>query len=237
MSCENYRAALIEAAVNGAVPSIELGSHLKACEACNTALVAELRLLTSIDAALTATANSEVPASLLPRVRAELQNRTTSNQSWVLNWTAVMVASVLILTVVFVRGVIYVNIPSKLESHSVVRVVTPAGVEPSSVGAPVDILAGLMKNRPNHSRRITSHPAWHLGKVPVLVPSGQRRAMDALLVRLRQGSADSHELVAAESEKLQEDLQVAPLTISPIELKPIADMSEDSRLKNETTNR
>jgi hypothetical protein len=72
MPCERYQNALIEAAASGVEPQGELRAHLANCAACRTAFSLEQSLFSSMDEGLRAAANPEVPASLLPRVRARL---------------------------------------------------------------------------------------------------------------------------------------------------------------------
>ena len=82
MSCEAYQSALTEAAA-GAPASPALRSHLVICANCRAALAAEEALLSSIDASLRVAANAEVPPSLIPSVRARL-NEPASRKRWFL---------------------------------------------------------------------------------------------------------------------------------------------------------
>ncbi len=70
MLCKHYKVALIEAAASSAQPQGDLRAHLEACASCRAAFEQEQSLFASIDAGLHVAANAEVPASLLPRVRA-----------------------------------------------------------------------------------------------------------------------------------------------------------------------
>ena len=72
MLCEHYKEALIEAAASGAEPHGDLRAHLDGCAGCRAAFEQEQALFASIDGGLRVTANADVPASLLPRVRARL---------------------------------------------------------------------------------------------------------------------------------------------------------------------
>lgn len=71
MPCESYQSALSEAAA-GAPATSALRSHLIVCAACRSALAAEETLFASIDTGLHSVANAEVPSSLIPSVRARL---------------------------------------------------------------------------------------------------------------------------------------------------------------------
>ena len=81
MPCENYREALTEAAAADAVPSGELRSHLDACASCRVAFTEEQQLFAAIDTGVRASANAEVPASLLPRVRVQLNEQSVPERS------------------------------------------------------------------------------------------------------------------------------------------------------------
>jgi hypothetical protein len=82
MPCKHHKDALIEAAANGAQPQGDLRVHLAACAPCRAAFEQEQSLLASIDAGLQATANARVPASLLPRVRARLDEGLATQRRW-----------------------------------------------------------------------------------------------------------------------------------------------------------
>ena len=71
MLCESYQRELKDAlAHRGALP-LALGEHIERCEGCREALAAERQLFEAMDAALQNAVNAEVPASLVPQVRAQ----------------------------------------------------------------------------------------------------------------------------------------------------------------------
>jgi len=72
MFCESYRQPLIDSLAAGEPLSGELAMHLAGCHGCSTALGKEQALYTAIDYSLVVTANSPVPPSLVPRVRAQI---------------------------------------------------------------------------------------------------------------------------------------------------------------------
>ena len=82
MPCESYQSALSEAAA-GAPATSALRSHLIVCAACRSALAAEETLFASIDTGLHSVANAEVPSSLIPSVRARM-NEPAPRKRWLL---------------------------------------------------------------------------------------------------------------------------------------------------------
>lgn len=70
MSCQRHYAALIDLAASGSEPSAELRAHLENCPNCRAAFQRERALFASIDSSLRASTNAQVPAALVQRVRA-----------------------------------------------------------------------------------------------------------------------------------------------------------------------
>jgi hypothetical protein len=113
MPCKHYKNALIEAAASGAKPQGDLRAHLAACDSCRAAFAQELALLSSIDASLHVTVNAEVPASLLPRVRARLDEEADSSRCWTANWFALASAALLVVGFFAARVVWHTNVVQK----------------------------------------------------------------------------------------------------------------------------
>jgi hypothetical protein len=101
MPCESFQSALSEAAA-GAPASAALRSHLIVCADCRAALAAEESLFASIDTGLRSAANAEVPASLIPSVRARL-NEPAPRKRWLLP-VLVPVAAALLLVALAARS-------------------------------------------------------------------------------------------------------------------------------------
>ncbi|HLZ13573.1 MAG TPA: hypothetical protein VKP58_13385 [Candidatus Acidoferrum sp.] len=70
MFCEPYKKSLTDAATAGESPSYPLQRHLASCKSCRDAFAEEQSFFAAIDSGLRTAANTEVPATLLPRVRA-----------------------------------------------------------------------------------------------------------------------------------------------------------------------
>jgi hypothetical protein len=69
MFCNSYNKSLTDACASGEQLSFALTEHLAACESCRSAFVEQQSLFAAINSGLRAVANSEVPATLVPRVR------------------------------------------------------------------------------------------------------------------------------------------------------------------------
>jgi hypothetical protein len=110
MPCKPYKDALTEAAASGAHPQGELRAHLAGCADCRAALEQEQSLFDSIDNGLHVAANAEVPASLLPRLRARLDEESVPRRSWVSNWLVLASAAALVVAFFTARVVWRINV-------------------------------------------------------------------------------------------------------------------------------
>jgi hypothetical protein len=105
MPCKHYKDALIEAAAGGVEPSADLRAHLNSCAECRAAFEQERTLFAAIDAGLRVTTNAEVPVSLLPSVRARLDEEAAPKRSWAANWLVLASAAALFAGIFVARAV------------------------------------------------------------------------------------------------------------------------------------
>jgi hypothetical protein len=238
MPCENYREALIEAAATDSPPSRELRLHLVACASCRGAYSEELQLLAAIDSGVRTAANAEVPASLLPRVRVQLNERPVLRRAWVPAGALTAAAVALVAVIVFVRGFERDGGQINPPANSTAQSVPPAEVQPAP---PVVTFVGTTS--PPAKRKLLPPPAEgprvvgaaHMETSRVLVPAGQQRAMEVLLVSVTRGKVAGEVLLGEKPEKTLEELRVSPIGISPIEMKPLEEVGPESAPQNEKT--
>jgi hypothetical protein len=219
MPCEHYKEALVEAAASGLNPQGELRAHLTACPVCRTAFAEEQSLFSSIDTSLHVTANAEVPASLLPRVRTGLQDETLSRKRWILAWAAVAASVALFIGFLSFRGVRNKTNEWPIESNqvagnlpSVERPASPRGNPPTEHVS----YASARRHGPNQAN---SSPVP--GEPRALVPADQPDVIARLLEGLRRGEVKGEVLLADGSDHQSQDLQIVPLMVAPIDVKAL----------------
>jgi hypothetical protein len=218
MPCEHYKDALIEATATGADPQGELRAHLAACDDCRATLEQEQFLFTAIDSGLRTTANAEVPPSLLPRVRAALDEVTTSGRGWTANWLALGAVAAL---VVVIFGAYSIRRRSSLENPvstavntSTTKAVPPSppsqipNSEPSASGSSVPHLRTAFNKNPAPQETLANR-----SPLPeVLIPRDQ----EVLLAHYAQEwSRRKRAPFLAESA---DDAPLAPLQVAPIQI-------------------
>jgi hypothetical protein len=236
MSCENYREALIEAAAADTEPSRELRLHLHACPSCGAAFAQERQLFAALDTGVRATANSEIPASLLSRVRAGLNERPAPQRSCIPAGAALAAAAALVVVFILVRGFGRGATETNPQMIAAADHESPTVIPPFTQAiAPSETTSSSAKS--SSRRPIKPATIAKFEQAAVLIPAGQKQAIDALLAGLREGAVKTDVLLTTNPEQPLRDLQVLPLEVSPIEMKPLEDVSAESASQNEKTRR
>jgi len=231
MPCESNQSALTEAAA-GAPATAALRSHLIVCADCRAALAAKEVLLSSIDAGLRLAANAEVPASLVPSVRARL-NEPAPRKRWFLP-VLVPAAAVLVLAAYAAHSLRQTSTnPSKsapLNEAASVALQTPIAPLPSQENA-------LSSTHPDRGRVAEASRAAHRAALrqdaaekqdtlEVLVPQDQ----EALLASYAQ-QWRTHKYVRVIAEEIPKP------TLEPVEITPIQIDVHDVKLLTDSDSR
>jgi len=105
MSCEGYRDKLVDALASGeSWLAADVAMHLRACAECKRFYEAQVHLFGAIDSRVRAMVNETVPASLLPRVRARIEEVRAPRLVWRPAWGVVAIAAmILVVSLGFVR--------------------------------------------------------------------------------------------------------------------------------------
>ena len=228
MLCEHYKEALIEAASSGVAPPGDLRAHLDGCAACCAAFEQEQALFASIDGGLRVTANADVPASLLPRVRARLHAEAAPTRTWLTNWLVLASAAAVIAAFFVARVVWRPDAPQNPQTNSTQEdpsgPVIPPAQEPAQgpgQSAKDSLLPfphfSMSTNSPQHGVQ-SAHNAFP----EVLVPRDQ----EVLLTEYaEQWRAHKRPLLLAQEfdATTLTPLQVAPIQIEELDVKLLAE--------------
>jgi hypothetical protein len=228
MPCKHYKDALVEAAATGAEPQGELRAHLAGCDSCRSAFAEEKSLFASIDAGLHATSNAEVPPSLLPRVRARLDESPAPARFWSANWLVLASAAVLLLAS-FTAYSLWRTRFSNPSPSSAQTISPPPSVTPSK-DFPAPALASPDKQSLSSSpntlvvRAPMRHPRPTLAtSTPeVIVPHDE----ELLLTNYAQQWRQRKQLLLVAEAATETDfplLQVLPIQINELDVKPLVE--------------
>jgi hypothetical protein len=224
MPCEHCKDALVEAAASGAEPQGELRAHLAACAVCRAAFAQEQSLFSSIDTGLHATANAEVPASLLPRVRARLVEAAAPRRMWTPSWLALAGAAAMVVAFIAARSAWRTNIEQTPVNTATNRAL-PAPVIPPSQNQNSNVTPSVSSNSVRQPRPAATRnpvrseaPAGRATMPEVLVPRDQ----EVLLVSYAEqwNQRKRAPLVAANFDATSlSPLQIAPIQIAQLDVK------------------
>ena len=99
MNCRSAQEKIVDAIASRESGLCEdLDQHVRECAGCRAFLASQASLASAIDSHLRLIAKEPVPPSLLPRVRARLEQETAPRQS-ILRWQFAAVATVVVLLV------------------------------------------------------------------------------------------------------------------------------------------
>ena len=228
MPCQHYKNALIEAAASGAEPQGELRDHLGVCLDCRGALEQEQSLFSSIDAGLRVTANADVPASLLPRVRAYLDEIVTTQRRWFQPWIFAAASIALALAIfLFARPH-----QSKPDSQAKQTPQIPASetplknTRPQISGQTTQIVSSNAKSQTRvHSTLLRPVAS---SQPEVLVPPDEREAFARFVATLRERGEVAVALVTPAPQMKGEPASLEPLQIKRIEVKPLEERQTEA---------
>jgi len=228
MPCESYKEALTDAVAAGEAPSRELTAHLAACAACRAFFAEEQQLFAVLDSGVHAAANSDVPASLFSRVRAHLDDQKSPNVSW-MGVGALLVSAALVLMSVLVLP------KMRSTSREPIAPEHTAAVGPAPKESATAVVSGVgpkkqsiepLSTKENH--RGVARARGPAADSVVLVPTGQKEAVDNLLAALSKGTVKADDLLVKGAASVSTIGELVPLGIPEIEIKPLAAVSEDS---------
>jgi hypothetical protein len=227
MPFEHPQDALIEAAASGVEPEGELRAHLETCDSCRAAFAEEQALFASIDAGLLTAANADVPVSLLPQVRARLDEAGAPKKSWITNGFVLATAAVVVVAFFAARAIRYTNVGNEPVETSVKTGIPPVKPPSKKQTAAVISPVGKNSNSPRQIVGVKNSPAAkasvHGTTGPeVLVPRDQEILLAAYAEQWNLHKRAP--LVAKDSDAtILAQLQIVPLQIDELGVKLLAE--------------
>jgi len=221
MPCKHYKNALIEAAASGAQPQGDLRVHLAGCDACRAVFEQEHALFSSIDAGLHVTANADVPASVLPRVRARFDEAPAPQRPWFQPWIFAAATVALTLAIFqFARPHHYGRDSQAKQTPQILASETPATNPGHQISGPA---TQIISSNAKSQARIHStlfHPAAS-SPPEVLVPPDEREAFSRFVAVLGERRAVARALVTPAPQTRDEPASLEPLQIKGLEIKTL----------------
>ncbi len=234
MPCKHYKDALIEAAASGAQPQGDLRSHVAECADCRAAFEQEQTLFASIDVGVHGTANAQVPASLLPRIRARLDEEIAPQRRWIqpLIFAA---ASVVLLFAVFLFARPHSTRPDN-QAKQTPQI--PASEPPTTnVHNPNSVPGTQIVSSNVNSSQTRGHSTLlrpvASNQPEVLVPPDEREALARFVVVLQARREAVVALVTRAKPAKDETASLELLQINGLEIKPLEEQQSEASVGRE----
>jgi hypothetical protein len=222
MFCESYRKALSEAAATGGPLPRALETHLAECGGCASDFAAEQRLFASIDSAMSAAVNVEVPASLLPRVREQVAS-VPERAAW-LGFVPVF-ATALALVCAFAVSVAHRRHPVPDASSSGSVTVAPAVSSAAEHAASSSlVVAGppALQPAPRKGTAVVRQASVH-SDLEVLVSSDEQLGFERYAARLRARAPEfsARAVVISDAAFKILPLEIAEISVGQLAIEPL----------------
>lgn len=227
MLCERYKDALIDAAASGVAPCEELRAHLAECLPCREAFIDEQSLFAAIDSELHTVANSEVPPSLFFRVRIALEQRTSRKSGWFSDALVLATAAGIVLAV-FATHTIRRTRDGRGANIAVKTIVRPPKPAPSqeTMESPDRLAKPSPSTRSLIARSLAaSRRGDTVGALPQVLVPREQGALLASYAKQWYGQKHAPLLAGEEASAPLNPLQVSPIQIPQLDVKPLAEQS------------
>lgn len=221
MNCKQVRQGILDLLVSGesALPA-EVVEHQQLCAGCRNYFKEQAGLFRSMDEALGRVANSAVPPSLLPRIRARLNEIVPAPSLRFYGWpiAAVAAATLVIVVLVLFRHGPRPSHPTPQITHAV----TPKEDKPVQ-------LPELPKFVHNTKRQLAkmhvlSPPSLPEGEAPVpevIVPAEEREAFAHFVAQVPDNPAFVVALIRPALTGNESEVEITLLKIDSLEVKPL----------------
>jgi hypothetical protein len=215
MFCEAYRQRLMDAAISGAALPPTLAAHLEGCARCADAFAAEQALFGAISDLVQARANGEVPASLLPRIRAAFPEDSFPAKGF--GWSRIWLpATAAVLVITLILAISRIGPPSAQNPAALVAGVQkdPGTFESQNVVVP------SLPSRVANAGAATNQGQGKASKrlVSVRVEPDAEVAMQRL-IRITREQPDTLNALSAKKEAdavIIEPIEVKEITFAPL---------------------
>jgi anti-sigma factor RsiW len=212
--CQKEIVELLSASANSLTPAVR--EHQNSCPACRSFYDAQRDLFQSLDAGLKSLVNQPVPPSLLPSIRARMDEQPTIGSAWVTRWG--LAATVAVLILLFAIGHRFhrtVSPPSVLENS----LTASRNASPPQQAAPAveKSAEDLPRHRTSYARAMASSTV----APEVIVLAEEREAFARFVAEMPQNPQVALALTRPAPPLPDDTTEIALLKIDNLEVKPL----------------
>ena len=219
MNCRSAQEKIVDA-----IASRESGlcedpdQHVGKCAGCRAFLASQASLASAIDSHLRLIAKEPVPPSLLPRVRARLEQETAPRQS-ILRWQFAAVATVVVLLVAAA-----IRMRDSDKPGSPAEPTAKVALESPHVNHPPTASLAINQPAPKTPRVAAIRKASvsaHSSAPEVLILPEEQQAFRRFVSEISKDQDSAKALVSAAPGNGDAPVEIALLTIENVEVKPL----------------
>lgn len=230
MNCQSAREQIADTLATGRVEMTrELAGHVQFCEGCRTFYAQQAGQFRAMNSGLGAMVNESVPPSLLPRVRAQMEEKA-SRPGWVSNpLTAAGAMAVVLLAVIFFSRVEKKPLESPVAA---IQTLDEERLEVRQYGQTA-AAAEVSTSRPRviHGKASRAASVNEIAATPeVIVLRQEREAFARFLAELPREREAAVALTQAAPQKDEPPVEIARLQIAELEVKPLDSIAPDKDL-------
>ena len=218
MNCGSAQHEIVDAMASGESKLRgEVHQHVRECTACRAFLANQASLASAIDSYLRLVANEPAPPSLLPRVRARLKQEAAPRQRIFSRQFVAFAAAAVLFIAIGLRT---------LRPHTITRVpgaVAQVAPEPPivnrSVSTQAEDPAPKFSRVPAAARK--TNVSANSSATEVLVLPEEQQAFRRFVSHISEDQASAKALVTAAPVHADAPVEIALLTITNVEVKPL----------------
>ena len=225
MFCEAYRKALTDASAGAGVLEARAQTHLASCEECAAAFAKEQALFAAIDAGVSRLVNSDVPPSLLPRVREVVAAERALKRRFFSAWTWTAAAAVALALAIVIPGVLEHRRAPDAQPASA-KAAEPAASRSKTAAA---VHSGQSIQARTASRRASAKEARTASEPEVLVPPEAQGALLAYAKLLQNRPDLAQALIDSDNSEAKsiEPLKIAAIETTDLQIEPLVGDSDN----------
>jgi hypothetical protein len=220
MNCRSAREKIVDAIASRESGLCgDLDQHVRECAGCRAFLASQASLASAIDSHLRLIAEEPVPPSLLPRVRARLEQETGPRQS-ILRWQFAAIATVVVLLVAAAIRMRDWEKPERpTEATAKVAPGSPHVNHPPTARPPINQPA---PETPRVAAIRKASVSAHSSASEVLILPEEQQAFQRFVSEISKDQDSAKALLSAAPGNGDAPVEIALLTIENVEVKPLA---------------
>ena len=217
MNCKQYQEKIVESLATGTdCLAPEVSAHQNSCPICAAFFDTQRSLFQSIDAGLHTFVNQAVPPSLLPSVRARLEEQPGPRGAWISGWSFAVLAAVAILAI----SVAYTSRRQTIHPNSAIAIAIAPRIanKPEPAVRPPQELPSVS---PRPRTKVAPPAASPEAAPEVLVLAEQRAAFAQFVAEIPKERDVALELPRPESRGADDSIDISLLQIDDVEVTPL----------------